>query len=76
MNQATKDNFEVKEMHFSRAELYKWQDHGKGRVINMKKTPVMKSYEQPWVALIGTATLDTILVNGLLSLITQKNKVH
>lgn len=70
-NQATKDNFEVKEMHFFRAELYKWQDDGKGRVTNMKKkTPMMKSCEQPWVALIGNATLDTILVNGMLSLIT------
>lgn len=68
-NQATKDNFEVKEMHF-RAELYKWQEDGKGRVTNIKQTPVMKSYEQPWVVLIGNATLNTILVNGMLSLIT------
>lgn len=39
---------------------FKWQDDGKGRDINTKKTPMIKSYEQPLVAVIFNATRDTI----------------
>lgn len=41
-----------------------------------EKPPVTKSYEQSWAAVIGNATLHTILVNGMLSLITYKYKIQ
>lgn len=41
-----------------------------------EKTPMIKSYEQPPVAGIGNATLNTILVNGMFSLITCKYKIQ
>lgn len=41
-----------------------------------KKTPMIKSYKQPRVAVIGNATVNTILVNSMLSLITYKFKIQ
>lgn len=41
-----------------------------GKEEKHEKKTLIKSHEQPWVAVIDNATFDIILVNGMLSLLT------